>query len=263
MSKSKQASPIERLKNDKDYYGAYGKKWLSNSDIKTLLSDPAQYGAIQPDNENFAKGRYVHQAILEPHKLKDFPIIDVKVRGKEYKEYLEKNDLSFALKKTEADELKEMADWFLSEDNPKTNEMRAILNDFDTTTEVPQVGEIQGMQFKGKADIVSSSAVFDIKTTNDIHNFYRVARIYGYDSQAYIYQTLFGKPLEFWVIGKTKKHHVKSNKIYYDIGIFKVDDSFIESGKIKVQEAIKVYDNFIKDDAPMDLEQLIYNVTLK
>jgi|TARA_E500000178_G_scaffold351685_1_gene413364 hypothetical protein len=263
MKKSTQINPVERLKNDKDYYGSYGKEWLSNSDIKTLLSDPAQFGAEQPDNENFAKGRYVHQAILEPHKIKDFPVVDVKVRGKEYKEYLEKNDLTYALKKSEAEELKQIGDWFLSEDNPKTKEMRAILNDFETSTEVPAIGNIEGMPFKGKADIVSSSAVFDIKTTNDIHNFYRVARIYGYDSQAYIYQTLFGKPLEFWVIGKTQKQYVKSKNKYYDIGIFKVDESFVESGKIKVQEAIKVYNNFIVDNAPMDLEQLIYNVTLK
>ena len=74
---------------------------------------------------------------------------------------------------------------------------------------------------------------------------------------------MFGKPLEFWVIGKTQKQYVKSKNKYYDIGIFKVDESFVESGKIKVQEAIKVYNNFIVDNAPMDLEQLIYNVTLK
>ena len=31
---------IERLKNDEDYYGAFGKKYLSNSDISKLLTDP-------------------------------------------------------------------------------------------------------------------------------------------------------------------------------------------------------------------------------
>ena len=28
---------LRRLKNDNDYYGDFGKKFLSNSDIKTLL----------------------------------------------------------------------------------------------------------------------------------------------------------------------------------------------------------------------------------
>ena len=31
---------INRLKNDEDYYGSFGKQYLSNSDIQTLLSNP-------------------------------------------------------------------------------------------------------------------------------------------------------------------------------------------------------------------------------
>ena len=31
---------ISRLKNDEDYYGSFGKQYLSNSDIQTLLSNP-------------------------------------------------------------------------------------------------------------------------------------------------------------------------------------------------------------------------------
>ena len=31
---------IEKLRNDEDYYGAFGKKYLRNSDIGTLLTNP-------------------------------------------------------------------------------------------------------------------------------------------------------------------------------------------------------------------------------
>ena len=71
---------IEKLRDDEQYYGKFGKKYISNSDIKDLIYDPAQYGAIKKDNENFVKGRFFHQLILEPNKAKDFPIVDIKGR---------------------------------------------------------------------------------------------------------------------------------------------------------------------------------------
>ena len=62
------AEIIERLRDDKDYYGDFGKQYMSNSDIGTLLTNPKQYGVSLPDNANFAKGRYFHQLILELRK---------------------------------------------------------------------------------------------------------------------------------------------------------------------------------------------------
>ena len=62
---------IEMLRDDTNYYGDFGKQYLSNSDIGTLLKDPSQFGVSQPDNQNFAKGRYFHQLILEPSKAEN------------------------------------------------------------------------------------------------------------------------------------------------------------------------------------------------
>ena len=36
---------IEKLKDDKEYYGGVGKQYLSNSDIGALLNNPKEYGA--------------------------------------------------------------------------------------------------------------------------------------------------------------------------------------------------------------------------
>ena len=34
---------LQKLKNDEDYYGEFGKQYLSNSNIYDLLSDPSSY----------------------------------------------------------------------------------------------------------------------------------------------------------------------------------------------------------------------------
>ena len=67
---------IERLRNDEDYYGDYGNKFLSNSHIGKLLKNPMSLYDKTPDNPNFKIGGYFHTAILEPDKLKSFKIID-------------------------------------------------------------------------------------------------------------------------------------------------------------------------------------------
>ena len=59
-----------------------------------------------------------------------------------------------------------------------------------------------GTQWKGKADIVTSENVIDLKTTSNIDRWKWSSDDYNYDSQAYIYQQLFGKPVLFYIIDK-------------------------------------------------------------
>ena len=78
---------INRLLIDEDYYGSFGKQYLSNSDIGSLLNNPKDFRKPQPDNINFHKGRYFHQLILEPDKASETNFIDVSSRvTKAYKE---------------------------------------------------------------------------------------------------------------------------------------------------------------------------------
>ena len=78
---------IEKLRNDEDYYGAFGKKYLSNSDIGTLLTNPLALGQPSKPSPAFLVGGYFHTAILEPDKLKKFKIIEASTRNtKAYKE---------------------------------------------------------------------------------------------------------------------------------------------------------------------------------
>jgi len=65
---------IERLKNDEDYYGDFGKKFLSNSNISTLMNNPLDLGNNIIKSNALVIGSYFHVAILEPDKLKKFKI---------------------------------------------------------------------------------------------------------------------------------------------------------------------------------------------
>ena len=54
------AEVIKKLSQDEHYYGDLGKKYLSNSDISTLLSNPTEFGKDRPDNLNFVKLSLIH-----------------------------------------------------------------------------------------------------------------------------------------------------------------------------------------------------------
>ena len=71
---------LELLKDDSNYYGELGRTYLSNSDVKVLLSNPALFKQDTPDNLAFAKGRYFHQLILEPSKAEDTTFVDCNTR---------------------------------------------------------------------------------------------------------------------------------------------------------------------------------------
>ena len=61
---------IKQLREDSEYYGNFGKSYLSNSDIGVLLNNPKLFGTKREDNLNFMKGRLFHQILLEPSKTK-------------------------------------------------------------------------------------------------------------------------------------------------------------------------------------------------
>ena len=254
---------IKKLRRDKDYYGEFGKQYISNSDIKHLLYEPAQFRVQVKENENLAKGRLFHQLILQPDLAKDFPIVDVKTRGKEYREYLEEKGLEFALKKSEAQEIHEMVDWFMEKDNPKTIAIKEHLFDFGAKYEVPMIKELhKGVMFKGKADCISKDIIIDLKSTSDINKFIQNATYFFYDSQAYIYQQLFSMPIVFFVIGKQKKQYGTTNEDYFDVGIFNVSPEFIAKGKEKVEHAMLHYERYFSPKAEAKIEEIVLQSTL-
>lgn len=237
---------IEKLRDDEHYYGDFGKKFLSNSDIKTLLDNPLEYGKPSERIPAFLVGGYFHTAILEPDKLKNFRIIEATTRNT--KKYKELSDGEMCLLQHEADKTEELVDTVLANDYA-----RALIRPVDFEYEKPAITELCGKLWKGKADIINhdDQLVVDLKTTADLERFRYSAKKYNYDSQAYIYRELFGYDMIFIAIcKKTKK-----------IGIFDCSDQFYESGRDKVERAVEAYNLFV-DDENFDPTNYFINETL-
>jgi hypothetical protein len=242
------AEVIKKLSQDEHYYGDLGKKYLSNSDISTLLSNPTEFGKDRPDNLNFVKGRYFHQALLEPKKLKGWDVIDVSSRNtKVYKEAISGLGVEFLLLKKEQQELDELVSILKS----NVHFYMALYMD-GNEFEVPMIGEIKDRMWKGKADVVSKDFLIDIKTTSDMSGFRYSAKKYNYDSQCYIYQCLFDKPLVFMVIDKSSGQ----------LGWFEPSIDFIKGGEQKVERALEVYEKFFSDNPMGDIDSYFIHETL-
>ena len=237
---------LKRLTHDKQYYGKFGKQFLSNSDISTLLSNPLGLGKDDKSSSAILIGSYFHTALLEPDKLKNFNVIAATSRNT--KVYKDKSKGKLCLLQSEVDNIKLMID--------KINQTKIcedLIRDAKVDYEVPNIVEIDGNTWKGKADVVNhkEGLVIDLKTTADINKFRNSAFRYNYDSQAFIYNKLFGYDFIFMVIDKNT----------HQIGLFECSEEFLRSGQAKVKKASEVYDLFYKDQ-DFDPDQYFISETL-
>jgi len=242
MEIKNKARIIERLRDEEEYFGDFGKQFVSNSDIKTLIDKPDLYGARWDTNVDFLKGRYLHHKVLQPELLdSNFPmiIVDCNTRNNtEYRTIVEENTLAgiekplFLLKK-EADEMNFLADKVLA-----NADFREALVDNKQPNEIeePEIKEMFGYMFKGKADRINRhmGIIPDFKTTRSLSSFTSNFREYGYHGQAYIYGELWGMPVEFFVIDKETSR----------LGRFMVSDQTLQEGKdfvLKGLERLEYY----------------------
>ena len=242
----KKQEVLKALEDDTNYYGDFGKKYLSNSDISTLLTNPLALGQKMANRPAFLVGGYFHTAILEPDKLKNFKIVEATTRNT--KAYKEISGGEMCLLKHEVDQIELMTEKMLN------NEVcRDLIRSANVEYERPEITELEGQMWKGKADIVNhdEKLIIDLKTTSDMSKFRYSASKYNYDSQAYIYSSLFGYEFMFIVIDK-KTHQ---------IGIYDCSPKFYESGQDKVKRAVEAYDLFYKTDS-FDPKQYFISKTL-
>ena len=227
----KKQAILKKLKDDNHYYGDFGKQYLSNSDISTLLSNPLAYGQPSKPTSAFLVGGYFHTAILEPNKLKKYKVIQATTRNT--KMYKEISGGELCLLQHEVDHIELMKDKMMN-----NQVCVSLINSTNTEYEVPGVSKLFKYVWKGKADIINhdDKLVVDIKTTADINKFKNSAYRYNYDSQAYIYRKLFGYDMLFIVMDKTT----------HQLGIFDCSDEFYRSGEDKVLRAEDAYELFYK-----------------
>jgi len=242
----KKTDVLKKLENDENYYGDFGKKYLSNSDISTLLTNPLSLGQPSKPSPAFLVGGYFHTAILEPNKLKKYKVIEASTRNT--KAYKEMSEGELCLLQSEVDKIELMTEKVLANDV-----CRDLIRGINIDYEKPGIAELEGEMWKGKADIVNhdEKLIIDLKTTADLNKFRYSASKYNYDSQAYIYSKLFGYEFVFIAIDKNT----------HQIGIFDCSPQFYERGADKVARAAEQYRLFFKSE-DFDPQQFFINQTL-
>jgi len=156
LTKAQIADAIERLRDDGDYYGDFGKQFISNSDVGALLSNPREFRISRPDNQAFAKGRYFHQSILEPEKVRDWEFVDSYSRNTNvYKRAVEDSGKEVLLLEKEKKEMDYLVNVMMT--NFELYE-QIYLN--DNVFEVPGVQQFNGdfiSHFRDSSDIYNAS----------------------------------------------------------------------------------------------------------
>ena len=228
---------LELLSDDEKYYGEYGQQFLSNSDIETLLNNPKEFRKPRPESKPLLEGRYFHTAILEPDKIKNFTLVDCASRNtKVYKEALEDSGEQMLMLTKEAEEIDSLTKSMIG----NYSFYESIYAD-GNKYEVPGIQEIKGHMWKGKCDIImhKEEILIDLKTTSKLDDFRFSAKRYNYDSQCFIYERIFGKPMVFYVIEKGT----------HRLGKYTPSVDFIRGGEQKLERALEVYAKFFAEDA--------------
>ena len=242
----KKTDILKKLTDDKHYYGDFGKKYLSSSDVGVLLSNPLALKQEQKQTAAFLVGGYFHTTILEPDKLKKFKVIPTTTRNT--KLYKEMSGGELCLLQQEVDKIELMSETMLS-----NKICDGLIRGDWVEYEKPMITKIGKYMWKGKCDVLNhdDQLVIDLKTTNDINRFRQSAFRYNYDAQAYVYRKLFGYDMLFIVIDKNTQQ----------IGMFDCSDEFYRSGEDKVERAMEAYDLFFKSK-DFDPKQFFISKTL-
>ena len=236
---------IDLLRDDNNYYGQEGSRYISNSDISDLLSDPSSFKKKRQKTPDMVKGSYLHTLVLEPQKASNFKIVSASSRNTN--KYKEESGDDVLLLESEAEEIQRMAN--------KINSSFVLYDMVHVDTiayEEPAVGEIFGAPWKGKADIIKSDMIVDLKTTSNIDDFKFSARKYNYDSQAYVYEKLFGVPVVFLVIEKGSLR----------TSVVSCSTRFLQAGEQKVIQAVNVWARYFGPNATEDVNEYINQFTL-
>jgi len=242
---------IALLRDDANYFGELGSRYLSNSDISVLCNNPDYYGKIQFDNNaDYLKGRWLHLRILEPENIGNMIVVNATTRNTTaYKEVVAEHTIEgfpkpMFLLRHETIELEGLARKV--ELNP---DFRDGLQDHRLPFEVeePAIGELFGYNFKGKADRINRQRGFvaDLKTTRSLSQFRSNFCNYGYHTQAYIYQQLFGMPVRFYVIDKSNGR----------LGIYDVSQETLQRAEERVKWGLEKLEMYYGENPAENIEQ--------
>lgn len=226
---------IECLKIDELYYGSFGQSWYSNSHLSRMLKDPLlQDERDWGDGSNLVIGSFMHQYILEPHKVDSFPRVDVTNRNK--KEYKEIAKGKWMMLQKDVDKYSALCEKSLA-----IPDVYKMLKGDNVEYEVPLIGHLNGIPIKGKCDAINHDLklIIDIKSTSDADGLNEKsiydeeeltkARSFNYDAQAWLYSYLYpGYGFRFVAIDKRNE----------ETQVYDASVPFLLSGKKKIYQSV-------------------------
>jgi hypothetical protein len=178
-----------------------------------------------------------HWAILEPEKFASQKFVEVQSRNtKKFKEAKEEFGSVYTAK--ERGEAERLVDAFYRNEHAKELITKAEF-------EIPAIDNVLGFPFRGKADVLATNRIVDLKTTTNIKDFSWSANKYGYDVQCYLYCNLFNKEYKDF-------YFLVLDKGSLDIGIFNCSEEFYFRGEEKVEKALDLYNKFFIEGADLD-----------
>lgn len=234
---------LKEMMDDDFYYGYLGKNALSSSSCKSLLEGPEAYVAMLneeydgKESQALRDGRLIHLLSLEPHRIDELTIIDSTKGSNKYKLAVQEMPKQTVYTRSELNRCKKIADSVLDND-----EFRELVRFAEF--EKPEIGNYNGLPFRGKADIYLPGVVIDLKTTSDISRFNDSAINFNYDIQAALYLSLFSS-FDF--------KYVVVDKRTCEVKFFEFDDEFIDSGVEKLNLATENYYKYLEDKEFYDL----------
>jgi len=224
--------------DDSFYYGYLAKNVLSSSSVKLLNKSPKDYKdmleGVQKGSKALEEGKLIHTMLLEPDKLSQVNIVDTTTRAtKVFKAALAENPNTFTQK--EYDHCRSVADAVLN------NKSIDCFNG-GYEAEVPVIGEISGVPFRAKADLISreNGVLIDIKTTGDMDRFKWDVINFGYHMQAYIYCELFD-------ISYDDYFYLVVDKKTRAVGVFTLTEETYFKGLEETEKAIDQYKKYFVD----------------
>jgi len=235
------AELLKRMEDDNFYYGELNTLALSSSSLKQLLSSPKTYKFSlkygSGDSAALRAGALFHWAILEPEKFASQKFVEVQSRNtKKFKEVQEEFGTAFTAK--ERGEAERLVDAFYRNEHAKELITKAEF-------EIAAIDNVLDFPFRGKADVLATNRIVDLKTTTNIKDFSWSANKYGYDVQCYLYCNLFNKEYKDF-------YFLVLDKGSLDIGIFNCSEEFYYRGEQKVEKALDLYNKFFIEGADLD-----------
>lgn len=238
---------LQHMLDDDFYYGYLGQAALSSSSCKLINQSPKSYNALvkyakaSEETAALVTGKVIHTMVLEPHEFDNrFKVVETHSKStKLWKDAVANKEKGVSVLTS-----KEYSDSMKAVDALLRNEIvKGYLK--GAKFEEPAIGDVLGLPFRAKADILRGDAIIDLKTTSEINGFRYSALKYGYPAQVFIYCELFKIPFDSFIF-------VAVDKGSKDIGIFTVSEQFYEEGRRLVTQAVNTYIKFFIEGEDLD-----------